>query len=99
MTVTIYHNPDCSTSRNVLATIRASGEEPEVIEYMAEPPSQERLVELMAAAGLSVRKAIRQKGTPYAELGVDDPTLTDVRLLGAMLAHPILINRPLRGDA
>jgi arsenate reductase len=94
MTVTIYHNPACGTSRNTLAMIRASGEEPEIIEYLTAPPSRARLVELIAAAGLTVREALRQKGTPYAELGLDDPALTDDQLLDAMLAHPVLINRP-----
>ncbi len=94
MTVTIYHNPACGTSRNALALIRASGEEPEVVEYLVAPPTRERLVELIGAAGLTVREAIRQKGTPYEELGMSDPALTDDQLLDAMLAHPILINRP-----
>ena len=94
MTVTIYHNPDCGTSRNTLAMIRASGEEPVVNEYLLTPPSRARLVDLIAGAGLTVRQAVRQKGTPYADLGLDDPTLTDDQLLEAMLAHPILINRP-----
>ncbi len=94
MTVTIYHNPACGTSRNALALIRASGEEPEVIDYLAHPPTRERLVELIQTAGLTVREAIRQKGTPYDELGLSDPALTDDQLLDAMLAHPILINRP-----
>jgi arsenate reductase len=94
MSVTIYHNPACGTSRNTLAMIRASGEEPEIIEYLTAPPSRARLGELIAAAGLTVREAIRRKGTPYAELGLDDPALTDDQLLDAMLAHPILINRP-----
>jgi arsenate reductase len=94
MTITIYHNPACGTSRNTLAMIRASGEEPVVIEYLTSPPTRERLVELIAAAGLTVREAIRQKGTPYAELGLDDPSLTDDQLLDVMLEHPILINRP-----
>lgn len=94
MTVTIYHNPDCGTSRNVLALIRASGEEPVVIEYLRDPPSRERLAGLIASAGLTVREAIRQKGTPYEELGLSNPDLTDGQLLDAMLAHPILINRP-----
>ena len=94
MTVTIYHNPACGTSRNALALIRASGEEPEVIDYLAHPPTRERLVELIAAAGLTVREAVRQKGTPYEELGLSDPALTDDQLLDAMLVHPILINRP-----
>ena len=92
--VTIYHNPACGTSRNTLAMIRASGNEPEVIEYLTTPPSRARLMELIAAAGLTVREAIRQKDTPYAELGLDDPKLTDDELLDAMVAHPILINRP-----
>ena len=92
--ITIYHNPACGTSRNTLAMIRASGEEPVVIEYLINPPSRERLKELIVAAGLTVREAIRQKGTPYAELGLDDPSLTDDQLLDAMLEHPILINRP-----
>ncbi|MCK9487992.1 MAG: arsenate reductase (glutaredoxin) [Xanthomonadales bacterium] len=94
MPATIYHNPACGTSRNTLALIRHAGIEPTVIEYLREPPTRERLVELIAAAGLSVRNTLRQKGTPYAELGLDDPTLTDEQLLDAMMAHPILINRP-----
>ena len=94
MKATIYHNPSCGTSRTTLALIRLAGIEPEVIEYLTSPPTRERLVELMAAAGLSVREAIRQKGTPYAELGLDDPNLTDQQLLDAMLTNPILINRP-----
>lgn len=94
MTVTIWHNPACGTSRNTLAMIRASGEEPVVIEYLTSPPSRERLRELIASAGLTVREALRRKGTPYEELGFDDPSLTDDQLLDAMLAHPILINRP-----
>lgn len=94
MTVTIYHNPDCGTSRNTLAMIRQSGEEPEIIEYLKTPPSRARLVELIAAAGLTVRGAIRQKDTPYFDLGLDDPSLGDDQLLDAMLANPILINRP-----
>ena len=94
MTITIYHNPDCGTSRNTLAMIRQSGEEPEVIEYLRAPPTRARLLELIAAAGLTLRQAIRQKDTPYAQLGLDDATLSDEALLGAMQAHPILINRP-----
>lgn len=94
MTLTIYHNPDCGTSRNTLAMIRQSGEEPDIIEYLVHPPSRERLQWLIAQAGLTVREAIREKGTPYAELGLGDPSLTDNQLLDAMLAHPILINRP-----
>ena len=94
MAITIYHNPDCGTSRNTLAMIRQSGEEPVVVHYLLDPPSRERLVGLIVAAGLSVRAAIRQKDTPYAALGLDDPALDDAALLDAMLAHPILINRP-----
>ena len=95
MTITIYHNPKCGTSRNVLAMIRRSGEEPVVIEYLKSPPSRERLKDLIAAMGISVRALLREKGTPYAELGLGDPTLTDEQLLDAMMAHPILINRPI----
>lgn len=94
MSITIYHNPDCGTSRNTLAMIRQSGEEPEVIEYLRTPPTRERLVWLIAEAGLTVRQAIRQKDTPYDALGLADAALTDDQLLDAMLAHPILINRP-----
>ena len=93
--ITIYHNPQCGTSRNTLAVIRNSGEEPEVIEYLQTPPSRETLVQLIAAMGVSVRELIRQKGTPYVELKLDDPTLCDGQLLDAMLVHPILINRPI----
>ena len=93
--VTLYHNPECGTSRNTLGLIRHAGIEPVVIEYLKTPPSRERLLELIAAMGLPVRALIRQKGTPYAELGLDDPTLSDEHLLDAMLAHPILINRPI----
>ncbi len=95
MTVTIYHNPDCGTSRNVLALIRNSGEEPEVIEYLKTPPSREKMVELIGCMGLSVRDLLREKGTPYAELGLGDESLSDDALLDAMMAHPILINRPI----
>ena len=94
MSITIYHNPECGTSRNTLAMIRQSGEEPVVIAYLRDPPTRERLVELIAAAGLTVRQAIRQKDTPYESLELGDPALTDDQLLDAMLAHPILINRP-----
>ena len=94
MTITIYHNPACGTSRNTLALIRNSGEEPTVIEYLLQPPSREVLIQLIRDAGLTVREAIRQKGTPYAELGLDNPQLSDDLLLDAMLAHPVLINRP-----
>ena len=90
----IYHNPNCGTSRNTLALIRHAGVEPTVIEYLRDPPTRARLIGLIAAAGLSVRDALRQKGTPYAELGLGDPTLSDEQLLDAMLAEPILINRP-----
>jgi arsenate reductase len=93
--VTIWHNPACGTSRNTLAMIRATGVQPEVIEYLETPPSRAKLVELIAAAGLTPRAVLRQKGTPYAELGLDDAGLSDAALLDAMLAHPILINRPL----
>lgn len=94
MNITIYHNPECGTSRNTLALIRNAGIEPEVIEYLKQPPSLAMLIRLIADAGLSVRDAIRQKGSPYAELGLDAPDLSDAQLLDAMLAHPILINRP-----
>jgi len=95
MTIAIYHNPDCGTSRNTLAMILQSGEDPEVIEYLKTPPTRARLVELIASAGLTVRQAVRQKDTPYTQLGLDNPTLSDDALLDAMQAHPILINRPL----
>ncbi|MBY5840627.1 arsenate reductase (glutaredoxin) [Rhizobium leguminosarum] len=92
--VTIYHNPECGTSRNTLAMIQNAGIEPNVIEYLKNPPSREQLIKVIADAGLSVREAIREKGTPYAELGLDNPDLTDEQLLDAMLKDPILINRP-----
>jgi len=92
--VTIYHNPECGTSRNTLAMIQNAGIEPTVIEYLKNPPSREQLIKMIADAGLSVREAIREKGTPYAELGLDNPDLTDEQLLEAMLKDPILINRP-----
>jgi len=92
--VTIYHNPSCGTSRNTLGLIRNAGIEPTVIEYLSAPPGREQLIAMIKAAGLTVREAIRQKGTPYAELGLDDEKLTDDELLDAMLRHPILINRP-----
>jgi arsenate reductase (glutaredoxin) len=95
MTITIYHNPTCGTSRNALAMIRQSGEEPEVIEYLKTPPSRERLVELIAAMRIAPRDLLRQKDTPYAELGLGDPKWTDDELIGFMLEHPILINRPI----
>jgi len=95
MTVTIYHNPNCGTSRNVLAMIRQSGEEPVVIEYLTNPPSRERLKELIMAMGAPVRALLREKGTPYAELGLADPKWSDEQLLGFMMQHPVLINRPI----
>ena len=93
--LTIYHNPACGTSRNTLEMIRQSGEDPEVIEYLQTPPTREKLVELIAAMGVAPRDLLRQKGTPYAELGLDNPALTDAQLVDAMIAHPILINRPI----
>jgi|SRR5580658_487758 arsenate reductase len=95
MTVTIYHNPSCGTSRNTLAMIRQSGEEPVVIEYLKTPPSRAKLVELIAAMGIPVRALLRQKGTPYAELGLGDPKWSDEELIDFMMAQPILINRPI----
>jgi len=95
MSVTIYHNPACGTSRNTLAMIRQSGEQPEVIEYLKNPPSRARLIELIKAMGISVRALLREKGTPYADLGLADPKWTDDQLIDSMLAHPILINRPI----
>jgi arsenate reductase len=95
MSVTIYHNPDCGTSRNTLAMIRNAGIEPEIIEYLKTPPSKSTLKDLIARAGLTVRAVLREKGTPYADLGLGDPSLGDEQLLDAMLQHPILINRPL----
>ncbi|TIU40174.1 MAG: arsenate reductase (glutaredoxin), partial [Mesorhizobium sp.] len=95
MTITIYHNPACGTSRNTLAMIRASGEEPVVIEYLKTPPGRERLLELIAAMGITPRELLREKGTPYAELGLADPKWSDDELIDCMLAHPILINRPI----
>ncbi|ODR90346.1 arsenate reductase (glutaredoxin) [Sinorhizobium alkalisoli] len=94
MDVTIYHNPACGTSRNTLALIRHAGIEPKVIEYLKTPPDREELAGMIRDAGLSVREAIREKGTPYAELGLGDPSLSDDQLLTAMIEHPILINRP-----
>jgi len=95
MSVTIYHNPACGTSRNTLAMIRQSGEEPEVIEYLKNPPSRARLIELIKAMEIPVRALLREKGTPYAELGLADPKWSDDQLIDFMLAHPILINRPI----
>ena len=95
MSVTIYHNPACGTSRNTLAMIRQSGEQPEVIEYLKNPPDRARLIELIRAMGISVRALLREKDTPYAELGLADPKWSDDELIDFMLAHPILINRPI----
>ncbi|WP_172122160.1 arsenate reductase (glutaredoxin) [Devosia sp. 919] len=94
MSVTIYHNPDCGTSRNTLAMIRQSGVEPFVVEYLKTPPSRDRIVELVSAAGLSLRDALRKKDTPFEELGMADPAKTDDELLDAIGANPILLNRP-----
>lgn len=93
--ITIYHNPRCGTSRNTLAMIRNSGEQPTVIEYLKTPPTRERLVELIAAAGLGVRGIMRAKEALFTELGLGDPAKTDDALIDAMMAHPILINRPI----
>lgn len=95
MSVTIFHNPDCGTSRNTLAMIRQSGEEPTVVEYLKTPPTREYLAWLIGQAGLTVRQALRQKDTPYETLGLGDTALADGQLLDAMMEHPILINRPL----
>jgi arsenate reductase len=95
MDVIIYHNPECGTSRNTLAMIRNAGVEPHDIEYLKTPPSREMLTRLIARMGISVRELLREKGTPYAELGLGDPALSDAQLLDAMMAHPILINRPI----
>ena len=95
MTVTIYHNPACGTSRNTLALIRNSGTEPKIIEYLKTPPSRDTLLDLLRRADLTPRALLREKGTPYAELGLADPALTDDQLVDARMAHPILINRPL----
>ncbi|WPO42817.1 arsenate reductase (glutaredoxin) [Tardiphaga sp. 42S5] len=93
--VIIYHNPDCGTSRNTLAMIRNAGIEPHIIEYLKTPPSRVMLVQLLARAGMSVRDVLREKGTPYAELGLSDASLTDAQLLDAIEAHPVLMNRPI----
>ena len=95
MNITIYHTPACGTSRNTLAIIRQSGEEPEVIEYLNTPPSRETLIELIAAMGMTPRQLLREKGTPYAELDLGNPKWSDDEILDFMLAHPILINRPI----
>ena len=95
MDVIIYHNPDCGTSRNTLAMIHNTSVEPHVIEYLKTPPTRAMLTQLIARMGISVRALLREKGTPYAELGLGNPALTDDQLLEAMMAHPILINRPI----
>lgn len=95
MSITIYHNPACGTSRNTLAMIRNTGEEPTVIEYLKTPPDRATLMRLIAATGMSIREVMRRKGTPYDELGLDDPQWTDEQLVDFMLLHPILINRPI----
>lgn len=94
MSVTIYHNPECGTSRNTLAMIRQSGVEPEIIEYLVTPPDNATIMRLVSDAGLTLRQALREKGTPYAALGLDDPAITDAELLDAIAANPILLNRP-----
>ena len=94
MSITIYHNPACGTSRNVLGLIRDSGAEPRIIEYLKTPPGRDELADLIRRMGIPVRALLRRKGTPYDELGLDDPKWTDEALIEAMLAHPILINRP-----
>ena len=93
--IVIYHNPECGTSRNALAMIRNAGIEPHVVEYLKTPPSRAMLESLIARAGISPRDLLREKGTPFAELGLDDPALSDGQLVDAMIEHPILINRPL----
>ncbi len=95
MDVVIYHNPACGTSRNTLAMIRNAGIEPHVVDYLKTPPSRAMLEQLIARMGIPVRALLREKGTPYAELDLGDPALTDARLLDAMMAHPILVNRPI----
>jgi len=95
MDVVIYHNPACATSRNTLGLIRNAGIEPRVIEYLKTPPTRAEVVDLAGRAGLTIRALVREKGTPFADLGLGDPSLTDERLLDAMMAHPILINRPI----
>ncbi len=93
--ITVYHNPECGTSRNTLGLIRNAGIEPHVVEYLKTPPTRELLVQLIARAGITPRELLREKGTPYAELGLGDTALSNDALLDAMMAHPILINRPL----
>lgn len=94
MTITIYHNPDCGTSRNVLAMIRSSGAEPRIVEYLKTPPSRDELIELLRRMGMRPRELLRRKGTPYDQLGLDDAKWTDDQLIDLMLQNPILINRP-----
>lgn len=94
MSVTIYHNPDCGTSRNALAMIRQSGVEPTIIEYLKTPPDRATITKLVADAGLALRQALRQKDTPYDALGLSNPSMSDAELLDAVEAHPILLNRP-----
>ncbi len=94
MSVTIYHNPVCGTSRKTLEAIRAAGVEPEIIEYVKQPPSRAQLQQMIAKAGISVRQAMRNKGDLYVELGLADASLSDDALLDAMMAHPVLIERP-----
>lgn len=93
--IVIYHNPECGTSRNTLAMIRNAGVEPHVIEYLKTPPSRSLLEQLIARMGISTRELLREKGTPYQELGLEDPSLSDPQLVDAMMEHPILINRPI----
>ena len=95
VTITIYHNPDCGTSRNVLALIRNSGDEPRIIEYLKTPPSRAELVGLLQRMGMRPRELLRRKGTPYDELGLDEAKWTDDQLIDLMLEHPVLINRPI----
>lgn len=95
MTVTIYHNPKCGTSRNVLEMIREQGIEPEIVEYLKTPPGKAKIGEIVMATGEPVRAILRERGTPYAELGLDDPKWTDDELIGFMVEHPILMNRPI----
>lgn len=95
VTITIYHNPNCGTSRNVLAMIRNSGEEPQIVEYLKTPPSRAELADLIARMGIAPRALLRRKGTPYDELGLDDPAWTDDRLMDLMVERPILIERPI----
>lgn len=93
--IVIYHNPECGTSRNALAMVRNAGIEPHVIEYLKTPPNRPRLISLIARMGITPRELLREKGTPFGELGLGDPTLSDEQLIDAMIEHPILINRPI----